>query len=322
MSLTGPAPRLRFGCYLYQDGLDFQALRRAALACESLGYKTLWLKDNFLPWLPDFLGDGSASRRDADMLECWSTLSALGAVTKRVRLGAILVAPYRNPALTAKMVATLDQISGGRIEVGFSAGWHRTEFEAYGYPFLPPKERVSFLREALEIATRLWTRPQATFRGRYASVARAWCEPKPMQHPHPPLWVGGGGNRTLELVARFANGWNYGPAALAAFKERLTALRAICARKGRRNLRIAWQGVVLLGRTEDELRSKRANLEAHGLTPGDETAPIIASTPSRLSRMLAQLQALGVTDVTPAFADLPSLESLRLFATEVMPAFT
>lgn len=309
------------GCYVYQDGLDFRALRRIAAACEGLGYKILWLKDNFQPWLPEFLGRTQGTAARASLLEAWTALSALASGTTHLRLGTIFVAPYRNPALVAKMVASLDRISGGRVEVGFSAGWYGREFEAFGYTFLPPRERVRVLEEVLEIVTRLWAQGRATFAGRYCSVTKAACKPKPLQQPHPPLWVGGGGRHTLDLVVRFQAGWNFGPVTMAAFEERLGKLRTLAHGRWRR-LRVAWHGALVLARTEAELAAKRTELRRRGLSPGDEKAAVIASTGSRLAKYLRHLQRSGVTDVTPAFLDLPRLDSLRLFATEVMPALT
>jgi alkanesulfonate monooxygenase SsuD/methylene tetrahydromethanopterin reductase-like flavin-dependent oxidoreductase (luciferase family) len=157
-----------------------------------------------------------------------ATLSALAAGTRKLRLGAILCNTFRNPALVAKTVATLDVISRGRTEFGLSAGWNAVEHEAYGINFPPARDRVTMLGESLEIITRMWTQSETTFHGRFHSVRNAICQPKPVQKPHPPVWIGGAGSKTLKLVAKFADGWNYGLCSPEFYVSRLTKLNEFC----------------------------------------------------------------------------------------------
>lgn len=186
---------VQMGLFLEQEGLSFDAAVALAQAAERADLASVWVQDHF------FFG------REA-LLEAFTLLGGLARATERVRLGSLVAcASYRNPALLAKMAATLDRVSGGRFVLGLGAGWHEAEYEAYGYRFPPPGERVSRLEEALQVCRALWTEDRATFRGRYYRVEAAVCEPKPVQDPMP-LWVGGGGPRLLRIAARHADGAN------------------------------------------------------------------------------------------------------------------
>src|SRR5262249_37301663 len=142
------------------------------------------------------------------ILEGWSELAAVAAITERVELGTLVTPPFfRNPAVLAKQVATIDQISNGRTIVGLGSGWFASEYEAYGAPFPPVGERLQALEETCEVLKRLWTEEQATFAGKYAHVEQAYCEPKPARRP--PILIGGGGERKLmRIAARHADIWN------------------------------------------------------------------------------------------------------------------
>ena len=180
--------------------------RSVALArqAEALGFESLWVYDHF----------HTVPKPTPEItFESFSMLAALAPATSRVRLGHIvLCAAFRNPALTAKMISTLDVISGGRMELGIGAGWKRDEWLAYGYGFPSTGERLAILRDQLEVITRMLAggpEDQATFEGEHASVARAFNVPKPLQRPRPPIMVGGNGpNVTWRLAARFADELN------------------------------------------------------------------------------------------------------------------
>jgi alkanesulfonate monooxygenase SsuD/methylene tetrahydromethanopterin reductase-like flavin-dependent oxidoreductase (luciferase family) len=163
---------IKFGCYIYQDSLKYKDILRIALECEKLGYDSMWLKDNFIPWIQDYIScnsnTGSNTNNSSDfhiqekqqykkettetlMLECWTTLSSLVPLTTKIRLGAILVNLYRNPAIVAKMASTLDHISNGRLDLGLSAGWYKREADAYGVAFPTAYVRVGMLEESVII---------------------------------------------------------------------------------------------------------------------------------------------------------------------------
>ena len=205
---------IKFACYIYQQGLEYTDIRRIVLECERLGFDSVWLKDNFTSsWLNTYFSkkedDNEPNSKDP-ILECWTTLSSLATLTKRIRLGAILVNIHRIPSVTAKMLSTLDVISNGRVEFGLSAGWYENEIKSYGLPFPKASTRIEMLEESIIIIKRMLTENQASFEGKHYAIKDAKCSPKPIQKPHPPIWIGGGGKKTLQVAAKYANGWNYG----------------------------------------------------------------------------------------------------------------
>jgi F420-dependent oxidoreductase-like protein len=200
-----------------------------ARAADSLGFDSIWLYDHF-----------HTVPRPADeiVFEPFTALSALAALTRRVRIGHIVVCTgFRNPALTAKMISTLDTISGGRAELGIGAGWKREEWLAYGYPFPVTRERLAILAEHLEVITRMLEPGddrRATFEGRRARVTGAINRPKPLQRPRLPIMVGGNGpNVTWRLAARFADELNLDGLTPAEVAAALPTIRARCEEVGR-----------------------------------------------------------------------------------------
>lgn len=203
---------------------DMLAVWRAADEIEL--FESGFTFDHFYP----IVGDSSGP-----CLEGWTTLTALAQATSRLRLGTMVTGiHYRHPAVLANMAATLDIISGGRLEIGIGAGWNEEESGAYGIYLGSPRERSDRLEEACEVIVRLLAEETATFEGRYFNLARARCEPKPVQRPHPPICIGGSGERrTLRTAARFAQHWNFvggSPGEMAAKRE---VLIEHCAALGR-----------------------------------------------------------------------------------------
>lgn len=200
---------------------EYRDMVQVSQTAESYGFDSVWLCDHFLTLSPDdyvkdagITGDsdeGSASGRPKSMplLEGWTALTALACDTSRLRLGtSVLCNSYRYPSVLAKMAATLDVISEGRLDLGLGAGWFQREFEAYGIPFPRVGDRVSALGESLEVIKSVWTEDNPTYNGRFYSLDGAVCDPKPLQTPHPPLWVGGEGDRVQRIAARSAQGLN------------------------------------------------------------------------------------------------------------------
>jgi F420-dependent oxidoreductase-like protein len=197
-----------------------------AQEADRLGFDSIWLFDHFhtVPEPTDEL-----------TFEVNTSLSALAALTSRVRIGQIVTcAAYRNPALVAKMISTLDTISGGRAELGIGAGWKAEEWEAYGYDFPPTRERLAFLEEALEIITRMFAPGHASYRGKRARVAGAINLPKPIQQPRLPIMVGGNGPEvTWRLAARFADELNLDGMAPDEVPQALEVIASRCEEIGR-----------------------------------------------------------------------------------------
>jgi F420-dependent oxidoreductase-like protein len=190
-------------------------------------FESGWTFDHFYPIYSDSAGP---------CLEGWTTLTALAQATRRLRLGTLVTGiHYRHPAVLANMVATLDIISGGRVELGIGAGWNVEESGAYGIELGSPKERSDRFEEACEVLTGLLS-PQetTTFKGRYYQLTDARCNPKPVQQPHPPICIGGSGEkRTLRTTARFAQHWNFVGGTPEQFSHARDVLYQHCADIGR-----------------------------------------------------------------------------------------
>src|SRR6516162_5328271 len=196
-----------------------------AKLAEELGFDSLWVYDHF---------HNVPVPAHETMFECWTTLAAISQRTTRVRLGQMVgCALYRNPGLLAKITSNIDVMSGGRLDWGIGAGWYDGEFRAYGYDFPSNADRIRMLRETVEIVKLMWTEPDASYEGRHFSIAGAQCDPKPVQTPHPPIWIGGGGEQlTLRVVARHADLSNFGGKP-DEWAHKCEVLKGHCASVGR-----------------------------------------------------------------------------------------
>jgi alkanesulfonate monooxygenase SsuD/methylene tetrahydromethanopterin reductase-like flavin-dependent oxidoreductase (luciferase family) len=318
----------KFGCYIYQEGQRFEDIISTVRECERRGFDSIWLKDNFLPWLQSYVKDGKNAvvtcEPDNDlMLECWTTLSSLAPITKRIRLGAILVNSYRTPpSLLAKMVSTLDIISGGRLEFGLSVGWYKREFEAYGFDFLKSSARVEMLEESIKIIKMmLMENSPVSFSGKYFKVNGAICNPKPIQKPYPPLWIGGSGKRTIKIAAKHANGWNYGLCSYEEYVAKLSMLKNCCKLVNRdyQNIMKGWQGLIIIGKHEEDVQIKISDLQSKKRIENDGLSKIsVVGTTEQVQTEIAKYISIGVNYFTASF---PDLESLELFAERIMPQF-
>lgn len=192
----------KFGCILPHDSVDFDHLVEIAQTCENLGYDSIWTFDHLAPyWSPS-----------KSNLECWTTLSSLAGRTKEIKLGSLVInINLRHPSLLAKMASSLDVISHGRIILGLGTGdkLSKAELTSYGYPFRSLDERITCLKETIRILKGLWTVDDFSFDGKHFKLSHAKLGPKPVQTPHPPIWVGGKHHRIIDVVAELANGWNY-----------------------------------------------------------------------------------------------------------------
>lgn len=189
-------------------------------------FESAWTFDHFYPIYGDWQGD---------CWESWVTLSALAQATSRIRIGSMVNGmPYRHPAVVAKMAAALDAVSGGRLELGLGAGWNEREADAYGIRLGPLTERFDRFDEGVEIVISLLRDTTTDFAGRYYTLTGARCEPKGPQRPHPPVVIGGGGEkRTLRTAARFAQHWNFPGGTPAQFAHKRDVLLRHCAEVGR-----------------------------------------------------------------------------------------
>lgn len=301
---------IRFGIQTPIEGTTFAALARHWQAAESLGYDTIWLDDHFY---------GVVAPPQADSPECWVLMSALARETSRIRFGTLVGCNnYRQPSLVAKMAATLDEVSEGRLEFGIGAGWFEQEYLGYGFEFPPIKQRLEQLEEALQIFRAMWTEERATFDGRHYQVREAWCNPKPVQKPYPPIMIGGGGEKVLlRLVAQYADRWNFG-GSVDEFRQKLPILEAHCRAVGRDfgAIEKSWFGNIVIEEDEEKLERRLARRGAKAdLIPG------IVGTPEKVVERLRQYVDIGVTHFIAMFGRVERLGATELFAEKVIPAF-
>ncbi|HXQ20921.1 MAG TPA: TIGR03560 family F420-dependent LLM class oxidoreductase [Candidatus Acidoferrales bacterium] len=307
---------LRFGLRLPQDVADFGELRAIAQAAEQLGYHSLWLYDHFYHFpYPD----------NITVLEPWTLMSVLAGATSTIRFGTmVLCHGYRPPALLAKMAATLDVLSGGRLEIGYGAGWHAEEFAGYGYDFPPIATRIRQMEEGLTVMKRLWTDGRATFQGKHHQLADAICEPKPVQRPHPPITIGGGGERLLlRAVARHADVWNYFPVPLPEFERKSTVLDAHCRALGRdpQTLQRSLTTPTVTAEWEKEVRDQLEGAKARGYMWA-HTGSVVQGTPDIVVPRFRDYIRRGVSFFIIQLPDGRDLKQIEFVAKQVIGELT
>lgn len=307
--------KIRFGVQTAPQNTTWQELRATWKLIDSLGYDTAWTFDHFFPILSDPSGP---------CFEGWISLAALATETSRVQAGVLVTGnTYRHPAVLAKMAATLDHVSGGRLIMGIGAAWFEMEHNAYGIPFQTTAERIHRLDEAAEIIKRLWSETQVTFEGRYYQLKDAYCEPKPLQRPRPPIMIGGSGEKlTLKVVARHADQWNtFGSPEL--FRHKIEVLKEHCLAVGRNfdDIEVSWAGAALVTDSREEKDEMlRRWAAAFGITPEQYGLGALIGPASEVRDRIAKFIDVGVTHFIP-IANTPfNHESIRRFAEEVIPA--
>jgi F420-dependent oxidoreductase-like protein len=298
-----------------QQGADYATLLRVAQAAESLGFDGFFRSDHYLSMGPD---TGLPGPTDA-----WVTLGALAAATERIRLGT-LVSPvtFRYPGPLAVAVAQVDQMSGGRVELGIGTGWFDTEHEAYGIPFPSLGDRFAMLEEQLAVITGLWTTEvggRFSFSGKHYTVTGSPALPKPAQRPRPPVIIGGGGpKRTPRIAAAYADEYNAAfdgvQGTQAAFERVRTAVEA----NGRPadSMIYSIAQTVCCGRDQAEL-DRRAH--AIGQEPDQVRQHGLAGTPAEIVAKIGEYAEIGTERVYLQVLDLADLDHLELLADEVLP---
>jgi F420-dependent oxidoreductase-like protein len=298
-----------------QQGADYGRLLAVARAAEELGFDAFFRSDHYLK-----MGDVSGLPGPTD---AWVTLAGLARETSRIRLGTLMsAATFRYPGPLAIAVAQVDQMSGGRVELGLGAGWFAAEHTAYGIPFPGVAERFDRLEEQLEIITGLWETPEGktfSFDGSYYALTDSPALPKPAQRPRPPVLVGGHGpRRTPRLAARFADEYNVVFVSLAETGAAFGRVRAACEAAGRDPAALVYSAgqVVCCGRTGAEL-ARRAAVIGQGVD--DLVATGLAGSPAQIVDKLGQFAGIGTARMYLQVLDLHDLDHLELLAAEVMP---
>jgi F420-dependent oxidoreductase-like protein len=326
---------MRFGAFVPQGwrldlvGIETEeqwpTMLSVAKTIEAAGYESAWVYDHFhtVP-VPT----------QEVTYEAWTLMAALAAGTETVRLGQMCTCNgYRSPSYLAKVAVSIDAISRGRLEMGIGAGWYEQEYRGYGYPFPKPSVRIGELGEAVEIMRRMWTEDEVSFEGKYYRLEGAICRPKPVQQPHIPFWIAGGGEKlTLNVAARYASYTNFG-VNLDQFKRKSEVLRQHCADVGRDFGSIVRSSNfnVVCGETEAEVEDKirsildryRPHVGADRLEELDRMFRATAGTPEQLIAQLRPWVDAGLDYTIVYFQDAAyDTSGMELFAREVFPAFS
>ena len=298
-----------------QQGASYQTLLRVAKATEDLGFDAFFRSDHYLK-----MGNVSGLPGPTD---AWITLAGLALQTSRIRLGTLMSpATFRYPGPLAISVAQVDQMSAGRVEFGFGAGWFDAEHAAYAIPFPDTRELFDRYAEQLAVITGLWTVPEGetfSYSGRYYTVTDSPGLPKPAQRPRPPVIIGGGGKRrTPELAARYADEFNMPFASVDDTAAAFGRVRAACAAAGRAESSMTFSvaQTVCCGRTDAELR-RRA--EATGRDVDDLRANALAGSPAEIGDRIAEFAKVGAERVYLQVLDLHDLDHLELLASLIEP---
>jgi probable F420-dependent oxidoreductase len=300
---------------------------------EEKGFDSVWISDHF------FLSLGRYGGPDEPYgsVEPLTALAALAALTERVRLGTLVLgAGFRHPAMVAKSAVTIDHLSGGRLDLGLGAGWYEDEYRAFGYEFGTLGERFSILEEAVEVLALLFGEKEpVTWQGERFHLDEAYCRPRPLQEPRPPLWVGGkGGPRLLRLVARRADGWNTVWAWTPEdYSERAEALDRLCEREGRDpgTVKRSVGLYTVVGESQPDLEARWRRIQdwvPGGGFAGSELeewrTDKLVGTPDQVVERMAAFASLGVEEMIVSIGPLPFAiadeEMVDLIAERVIPA--
>ena len=280
-----------------------------ALGAVHESFDSVWTYDHF--HAPPFF-----DADDYPRLEAWTTMTYLARAFPNLYVGnMVLGQSYRNPALLAKMAATLQSLTDGKVVLAIGAGWMESEYHAYGYDFPKASVRVAQLEEAVQIIRLMWTEKRATFEGKYYQIKDALCEPKPS--PAPPIMIGGNGEQlTLKAVARYADWWNGIGLDATQLAQKLTVLRSHCDNEGRDYDAITktFAAIISIAETEDEAK------QIARASPRSGNMNFVGTSAQVIEQMQAYVN-VGISHFMLDFSDFPSSAGARQFADEVIPAF-
>jgi F420-dependent oxidoreductase-like protein len=292
------------------------SLSKIAKSAEDLGYDSFWTMDHFHQIMV-------MGKQEEPMLEGWTTISVLAGITSKIKLGTLVTGnSYRNPAILAKIGATLDVLSKGRLFFGIGAAWNDVEARAYGIPFPSTRERLERLDEAIQIVKKMWTEEQASFDGKYYKLENAYCNPKPIQKPTPKILIGGSGEKyLLRTVAKYGDACNlFGSP--ETVKKKLAVLRKHCDEVGRDYdsiLKTKLSGV-LIGENKQEIEQTVSAL-SKVMPPGMLKEALIYGTPEQVKEQIDEFSNAGVQYLITSFRGPSELQSLKLFGETIIPKF-
>lgn len=311
--------KIEFGVKTGQGGYSYEELVKVWSAADELGYDSAWLYDHFYALGGD---------KTLPCLEAWTTLAALATVTKHLKLGTMVTCVgYRHPSLLAKIAATIDVVSNGRLIFGLGAGWYEEEYLAYGYEFPDQVSRIRQLREALVVVQKLWTEESASFKGRFYSIKDAVCSPKPLQKPRPCMIIGiNSGKRTLPYMAvKYADGLNVTSSSFDECKAIINAAKNTANKLGRKDLIISWQGFMLIGRNASEVEegisraARRRGVSNADFRKMSLERGLITGTPEECVARLREFADVGVNSFALGFTGDIDITPLEIFRDTVAP---
>lgn len=286
-----------------------EKLKNLVQRAESYGFDSFWVMDHFHQI-------HMVGKPQEPMLEGWTTQSVVAGFTSKIKLGTLVTGVvYRHPSVLAKIGATLDVLSKGRLFMGIGAAWNVEESAAYGIPFPPVKERMQRLEEAVQIIKKMWTMETATFEGKYYQIRNAYCNPKPIQKPHPPIMIGGSGEkRTLKIVAKYADACNlFG--STETVKKKLKILKEHCRSVGR-----DYDSIVKtkLGHVVIEKNNEKV-MEAMKNVPEERRREyVIYGTPEEVRSQIEAFQEAGIEYLIMNLEPNRDLQALELLGNEVV----
>jgi F420-dependent oxidoreductase-like protein len=292
------------------------SLKNLATRAENLGFDSFWVMDHFHQISP-------VGKQEDPMLEGWTTISVLAGLTSRIKLGTLVTGIiYRHPSVLAKMGATLDVLSKGRLFMGIGAAWNQEESLAYGIPFFPNKERLLRLEEAIQIIRKMWTEeePAATFNGKYYQINNAYCNPKPIQKPSPPIMIGGSGERyTLKIIAKYADACNlFG--STETVKRKLSILREHCKSVGRDydSILKTKLGFVVIDNDKKTVEKRVQQIISNGIPKEQVGEFVIYGTPDDVLKQIELLEEVGIQYLIVDLEPYRELEALEVFGNSIV----
>lgn len=298
---------------------QFLFSKSVALKAEQLGYDAGYVYDHFIPYYGD--------KRTLPFFEAYTLLSAIAAITTKLRIGQVVTCnSYRSPALLAKMSSTLDAISNGRLEFGIGAGWFESEYNSYGYHFDSASTRIEQLDESITIIKKMWQNEKSSFKGKYYSIKNAICSPKPLQNPHPPIMVGGAGQKLIAVAAKHATRYNHPFGTPEILQSKIDILKTQC-KKTKRNFGEIENSVllrVLVGKDNDDIKQIVSQLKKKNESISEfimrSKDSIALGTPDEVIEYLGKYVNIGISYFIVNFIGLSnSLEMLSLFSKKVRP---